>query len=500
MKIVKSVLKTVSMITIFSVITRFLGFVFRVYLSRKLGAEGIGIYQIATSIIGVFMTLVASGLPLTTAKMVAKYEYEAKLKEKNSTTTAATVIAIVISIVSCLFLLIGQKGLLVLIKNNTVIDLILIMCPALIFSSVYAVFRGALWGQNSFFWVSFTELFEQIIRIILTYIVLKPILDIINASKLVALTFTITCLISAIFVIIVYLVKGNKLCFNKTQYKKIIKSATPITGVRLASSFVQPLTALMIPLLLGIVGFSATESISVYGIIMGMSLPLLFAPLSIVSSLSMVMIPKISVMNEKKDYTNISRSIKSSINFSLFLSSLIIPLYLSCGDLIGIVLFDNVQAGIYLQLSAVCVLPIVLNNISNSVLNALNLEVKSFVNYIYGMLVMLISLCLFTFIIKENAIILSMFLSTCTTALLNVKMIKKTIPNLELDIISALFKYSLIILPCSVMGHLISNTLFHIMPAFISGLIGGSVSIIFTIILIKIFNIYNVAIKQKKEV
>ena len=70
MKIVKSVFKTVSMITLFSILTRFLGFVFRVYLSRKLGAEGIGIYQIATSIVGVFMTLVASGLPLTTAKIL----------------------------------------------------------------------------------------------------------------------------------------------------------------------------------------------------------------------------------------------------------------------------------------------------------------------------------------------------------------------------------------------------------------------------------------------
>ena len=43
---VKSVFKTVSMITIFSVITRVFGFVFRVFLSRKLGAEGLGIYQI----------------------------------------------------------------------------------------------------------------------------------------------------------------------------------------------------------------------------------------------------------------------------------------------------------------------------------------------------------------------------------------------------------------------------------------------------------------------
>lgn len=500
MKIVKSVFKTVSMITLFSILTRFLGFVFRVYLSRKLGAEGIGIYQIATSIVGVFMTLVASGLPLTTAKMVAKYEYDAKLKEKNIATTTSTVIALAISIISCIVLLLGQKGLSFIIKNQTVIDLILIMCPALIFSAVYAVFRGALWGQNSFFWVSFTELFEQVVRMLLTFIVLKPIFDVTRSTKVVALTFTITCLVSSIFVIIIYLVKGGKLCFKKGQYKNIIKSATPITGVRLASSFIQPLTALLIPLLLGLIGFSSSESISIYGIIMGMSLPLLFAPLSIVGSLSMVMIPKISVMNENKDYNKICESVNNSINFSLFLSSLIIPLYLACGDLIGIVLFNNIKAGIYLQLSAVCVLPIVLNNITNSILNALNLEVKSFINYIYGMIVMFISLISLTFIIKENAIIVSMFLSTATTALLNVKMIQKAVPTLKLDILSTMLKYAIIILPSSVLGHLISNVLYHVLPAFISGLIGGGLSIISTFILIRIFSVYNISnsLKSKK--
>jgi len=499
MKIVKSVFKTVSMITLFSILTRFLGFIFRVYLSRKLGAEGIGIYQIATSIVGVFMTLVASGLPLTTAKLVAKYEYDVKLKEKNIATTASTVIALVISIISCIILLLGQRWLALIIKNQTVIELILIMCPALIFSAVYAVFRGSLWGQNSFFWVSFTELFEQAVRILLTYIVLKPIFDVTKSTKLVAFTFTITCLISAVFVIIVYLIKGGRITFKKGHYKNIIKSATPITGVRLASSFIQPLTALLIPLLLGIVGFSSSQSISIYGIIMGMSLPLLFAPLSIIGSLSMVMIPKISVMHENKDYSNISSSVQNSVNFSLFLSALIIPLYLSCGDLIGIVLYDNIQAGIYLQYSAVCVLPIVLNNITNSVLNALNMEVKSFINYIFGMIVMFVSLVSFTFAIKEIAIIFSMFLSTATTALLNVRMIKKTVPTLNLDIVGILFKYSLIILPSSVLGHLISNVLYHILPAFISGLIGGGISIITTLILIKVFNVYNFSLKIRHK-
>ena len=498
MKIVKSVFKTVSMITFFSVLTRFLGFVFRIFLSRKLGSVGMGIYQIAASIVGIFMTLVASGLPLTTAKLVAKFENSGKLKDKNIATTTSVVIAITVSVISCIVLLLGQNGLSFFVKNETVVGLILIMSPALIFSAVYAVFRGALWGQSSFFWVSFTELIEQVVRMFLTFIVLATVTDIIECSKLVATTFTITCLVSAIAVMIVYFLKGGKLDFKKGQYKEIIKSASPITGVRLASSFVQPLTALLIPFMLTIIGFSNNEAISIYGIIMGMALPLLFAPLSIVGSLSMVLIPKISILHENKDYSTISNSINDSINFSLFLSALIIPLYLACGDLIGVVLYDNIQAGVYLQLAAVCILPIVLNNITSSILNALNLEAKSFVNYIYGTIVMFVSLITLTFIIKENAIIVSMFLSTATTALLNVKMIQKAVPNIQLNIVGTILKYAIIILPTSVVGHLISNALYHFLPALIAGFIGGSVSILSTVMLIKTFNVYDIRLKKKQ--
>lgn len=80
----KSLFKTVALITIFSVITRFLGFVFRIYLSRKLGAEYLGLFQVASSVIGIMLTLVSSGLPLSTAKFVAKYEAENRQKKQKS--------------------------------------------------------------------------------------------------------------------------------------------------------------------------------------------------------------------------------------------------------------------------------------------------------------------------------------------------------------------------------------------------------------------------------
>ena len=63
--------KATMIVTFFSVATRALGFVLRIILSRFLGAEMLGHYQVAMSIFGVLMTLVASGLPLVVSRNVA---------------------------------------------------------------------------------------------------------------------------------------------------------------------------------------------------------------------------------------------------------------------------------------------------------------------------------------------------------------------------------------------------------------------------------------------
>ena len=63
-------------VTAFSIIERFLGFAYRIYLSRNLGSEGVGIYQIVLSVVGLLITLTASGIPITVSRMMIKNSTE----------------------------------------------------------------------------------------------------------------------------------------------------------------------------------------------------------------------------------------------------------------------------------------------------------------------------------------------------------------------------------------------------------------------------------------
>ena len=499
----KSFFKAVAIVTIFSVITRFLGFFFRIYLTRKLGAEGIGLFQMATSVLGIFTTLISSGLPLTTAKLVSKYETKSELKKRNKVVGSALIIALVIAVISSLVVYLLKSLWGIILTDSRAVELLIILLPSIICSAIYAVFRGAMWGQNDYFNCGLTELIEQIIRFALTFIMLFTITDYFVATKYSAIAFNLTCLLSALITVFIYFRKG-KLNFKKGQYRNILKSATPITGVRLANSLVQPLTTLIIPNMLILSGYSTSEAVSSFGVIMGMTFPMLFVPMAIIGSISMVLIPSISSMMTKNQYDSIQENVTKSLDVSIFISMIFIPLYLSVGDLIGIVLYDNSLSGVLLQLSAICVLPITLCNLTGSILNALNKEVKSFFNYIIGSVVLFVSLIAFTPLVGINSIIISFFLSMLTITTLNIRMIKKSVPNIKFNLFNLTFKYALIIIPTSLLGHFVSNICLNFFNNFISACIGGGISILFTLLLSKTFNLYDISkliglIKKKRK-
>ena len=499
----KSIFKAVAVVTLFSIITRGLGFLFRIYLSRKLKAEGLGLFQMASSILGIFMTLIASGLPLTTAKLVSKYETQNQLKNRNKAVGSALIIAMIVAVICSIAVFCLKSVFNIILTDNRAVELLMILIPSITCSAVYAIFRGALWGQNDFFSCGLTELLEQIIRFALTFVMLFSVTDMFVATKYSAIAFNLTCLISAIITIIIYF-KRAKLNFSPGEYKNVIKGAAPITGIRLANSLVQPLTTIIIPSMLIVAGYSTSEAVASFGVIMGMTFPLLFVPMSIVGSISMVLIPSITSLMTKNEYSTISQNINKSIQVSIFISMIFIPLYLSVGDLIGLVLYNNALSGVLLQLSAVCVLPITLCNLTGSILNALNLEVKSFINYIIGSAVLILSLVVFTPLVGINSVIISFFLSMTLITLLNTRKIQKSVPNLNVNLIKTTMKYSLIITPCSLIGHFVSNILLHFFTNFFAGLIGGGISIICTLTLCKLFNLFNIneilsMLKRKKK-
>ena len=79
-------------LTLFTVLDRALGFGFKIYLSRELGAASLGLYQVALSFFFVLLTATTSGIPLVVSKMTARYRLTGEIKREGSLTAAALVL------------------------------------------------------------------------------------------------------------------------------------------------------------------------------------------------------------------------------------------------------------------------------------------------------------------------------------------------------------------------------------------------------------------------
>ena len=284
-------------------------------------------------------------------------------------------------------------------------------------------------------------------------------------------------------------------------YRQVIKQSAPITGVRVTSSLVQPLIALILPAQLIASGYTSTQAMSLYGVAVGMTLPFLFLPSALIGSLATALVPDISMALAENDKEHIQKRIESSVIFALFVSFLIVPIFVAIGDKFGLFIYNNALSGTLLQFSAWIMIPMGITNITSSLLNSVGLEVKSFINYIIGGLFMFICILFLPKLIGINALIVGMGISNILSSFLNLRMLKKKL-GIKINILKKLLLLILLALPTVAITAFLSGILSHFMPMFFDLVISTFVGILIFVLLCAIFNLLNfsmyfIKIKEK---
>lgn len=468
--------KATMIVTIFSVLTRALGFVLRIILSRALGAESLGYYQVSMSVLGVLMTLIASGIPLVISRTVANKKAEGDHISAYKTTTAGLIVSVLLSISVCLVIYLCPQILNIVYRQNITTSIVFFALPSLIFSAVYCALRSALWGDKHFFAISFTEFFEQVVRIILCFVLLYfPVLTNIGLAEKAALSLSIACLLSSVLVVIIYYSLKQKLVWSKGQIKPLIKASSPITALRTISSVVSTLISVIIPIRLAKFGYSSSQAMAEYGTMMGMAFPLIMIPGTLISSLAVTLVPEISAKTDNIDqkYGQVDlKGLKSHIslgfNMTVLITAILLPAFVILAKPICEILFNSSIAGEYVQKTAILMILMGLSQISSSMLNSIGLEIKSLIGYGIGASLLFVSIYFLPKYIGTNALIVGMGALWISTLVFNICMLKKRklldrsyLKTLGLVLIFSLFSglltwfsYRLLIMVC---GKIIST-------------------------------------------
>ena len=434
----KNFFKAMFCVTFFSVATRALGFLLKIYLSRTLGSVLLGSYQVAMSIFAVLMTFVSSGIPVVLSRNVSYYSGKNDKRSIGSIVSSGLIITGIICVVVSAIIFIFPKLLSLIFTSNASVQMIYILLPALLFSSIYEVLRGALWGQQKFFTISITEFIEQVARIILLVVLFNTTFINISATNKTALSLSLACVISSIIVIIIYFKSGGNLANPKYEFKNLLKTSSPITAVRTVSSVVSSIIAIIIPVRLQLFGYTPTEALSEFGIIMGMTFPILMIPATLISSLAVTIVPSISEQSNDidngtlKDKTIIKSKINFSLKTSIIFSAVLLSSFLALGEPICQFLFKNAKAGTYLSCASIIMIPLGLSQISSAVLNAVGLEMKSLKNYVVSSIVLILCIVFLPKYFGTYALIIGYFLMALISCVMNLSMlIKRKLANLD---------------------------------------------------------------------
>ena len=489
--------KTVALVTAFSTSEKFLGFLYRIFLSRTIGAEGIGLYQVALSIFALLLTICASGTPITVSRLMTKYRAENKPEKVQRVITAGLTITAIIVIPICVIFFLFPNSFAFLFADKRCLDIFLIVLPGLIFTSIYSVFRGVFWGNKDFLPYSIIELLEEICMIIVGIILISNATSVYDGAIKAGVAVLCSYVFSFTLATIVFILRKNRLKNPLTEFKPLLSSALPVTAMRTANSLTISLVSIILPLRLMLAGFSSNQAMADFGALEGQAMPLLFIPTTLIGSFTLVLVPEISENFYKKNFFYLKRDVEKSIKFACFLTCLFIPVFLVCGEEIGVLVFSNYKCGEFLSSCALLMLFMSLSSISTSALNSMGLENKTLTFYIVSGLVMLLCVFFLPKFLGVYALVVGFFFLYGLTTILNLKLLNKNCP-LKPRYAKFVFHALLLVIPTTLFGFMIERMLITFLGNFLTLLICAVAMIVFNALLYVGFNLISAQTIQRK--
>lgn len=405
-----SLIKGALILTCSGVLTRFMGFLYKIYLSRSMGAESLGLYQLIFPIYGICHTLYAAGIQTAISKLVSENAGRNDMRGAKHVLLTGLLLSVCIALSLSVAVFLGSDIIaarfLLEPRCAPSLRILAIIFP---FCGITCCINGYYYGLRRSGVPAVSLVIEQLIRIVCVCIFAKPALGSYAVScELATLGIVAGEIASHIFnlaSLIRLRQKGNIPEYGKNKtttqklhgcLEKVFKLSLPLSANKLFLSLLHAFEAILLPYLLRKSGMTGSAALSVLGVVNGMSLSILQFPGALVGSFSVLLLPEISEAVACGNNKKISETVSRTIEFTLWLGILFTALFITFGNSLGSIIFNEPLAGSYLTtLSWLCPF-IYLTTVLSSILNGLGKAHLTFLNSVLGSAVHLALLVLLT--------------------------------------------------------------------------------------------------------
>lgn len=372
-------LKDALTLTAITLITRSLGIFFRIYISGKIGAEGIGLMSLAMTVYAFSATFATSGISLTVTRLVtdslAKNNKAGALFAVKKCVAFSVVMSAAVGVL--LFFFSHDIGTVFLNDERSVLSL-KVLSASLPFMAASSCLRGYFFARRQSIKTALEQLLEQVceIGVFMTVSLRFLPMGLEYACCGVVLGTTLAEIFSFFFSMALYIHDIKRLGKKSERIPGFLKKALSIgTPVTLSSCLRSGLSMgenVLIPYGLKKHGADSSYALGEYGKITGMAMPVLIFPNVFLYSFAMLMIPEMSEAKISGSKTAISRMAHRVMRFSLLFSISMASMFLFFGDDIAFLIYGDKTVGIFIKLLAPIVPLLYLDQVVDGMLKGLN--------------------------------------------------------------------------------------------------------------------------------
>ncbi|UNC93145.1 putative polysaccharide biosynthesis protein [Candidatus Contubernalis alkaliaceticus] len=285
-----------------SLITRILGLANRMVLSRLIGAEGLGLFQMALPYY-MLMTVVANlSMPGAMSRIISNRMAQGDKAGVEQVRRISLYLVIVTSVLSAAALWLGAPLLACYFLPDPRVELMFkAMSPALLFIGPSSAIKGYFQGLNNMTPSAVSLIVEQFFRVGASisgaYMLLPRGLEAAVLGSVTGYALGEACC----FAVMRWYDKSRYIPFiyrpratNSATLRELFYFALPLVMIRFSGSISSSIAAFLIPARLIQAGFTTAQATSLFGKLMGMALPLLFLPTVAIMPLSTTLVPTIT--------------------------------------------------------------------------------------------------------------------------------------------------------------------------------------------------------------
>lgn len=393
---------------------------FNIFISNTIGEEAIGLFSLVMSVYTFGITLASAGINISATRVVAE---ELACKNEVGAKKAARrciFFSLIFSICASLIFFIFADFITIHCLHNRISkNVIYLICIALPFISMSSAINGYFTAVRRVYKNAFAKFFEEFVKITCTAILLKSFMpDGIDYACYALIFADVISEITSFLHLYILYIRDKRGSLIESRYKdldsynrRILRIAVPVALTSYLRSGLSTIKQLIIPSSLQKSGMNSSNSLIAYGIVNGMTMPIIMFPVSLITSFSILLIPEFSRYYTQEKYQKI-KSVSSFLLICTFIFSVIVAIFIFVfSDELSNLIYHKTEIAKYLRLLSPLIIIMYLDIVIDSILKGLDAQVDVMVVNIFDCLISIAFIYFLVPILGFSGYIISIFIS-----------------------------------------------------------------------------------------